>query len=288
MLARMSADREPASGEPGRRDPWEPGRYARFSERRARPFLDLLGLLAPCEGARVLDLGCGTGEATARLHAHLGASATLGVDRSEAMLEPAALLADHGLRFRCADLRDVLDELAASGERVDVVVSNAALQWVDDHEDLLARLRGVLAPGGQLALQMPCNDAEPSHRAVELAARDEPFASALGGWVRRSPVLAPGAYARALFALGFEHQHVRLVVYDHVLASREVIVDWLAGTTLTAYERRLPGDLHTRFVQHVAATLGTLVPDERPCFLPFHRTLVWARLPMTATRGVSS
>lgn len=271
MLARVSAECERRS------DAWDPRRYGRFAEERAQPFLDLLALLEPCEGARVLDLGCGTGELTARLHAHVGAATTLGVDRSGAMLEGAAVLADSGLRFRCADLRDVLDELDAHAERVDVVLSNAALHWVDDHERLLQRLTAVLAPGGQLAFQVPANEGEPAHVAVERAAREEPFASALGGWVRRSPVLTPPAYARALHALGYERQHVRLAVYPHLLASRDAIVEWISGTTLTPYEARLAPGLYTRFVQRVGEILGTLVPDDRPCFFPFQRLLVWAR-----------
>src|SRR5438067_13793451 len=80
------------------RDAWDPAQYERFRDERARPFLDLLALVRPCPGMRVVDLGCGTGELTARLHDELAAGETLGVDRSEAMLARARPRAKDGLR----------------------------------------------------------------------------------------------------------------------------------------------------------------------------------------------
>jgi trans-aconitate 2-methyltransferase len=135
-------------------DAWNPLQYGKFGAERAQPFEDLLSLVdAAPDGRRperVVDLGCGTGELTARLHDHLGAGETLGLDSSTAMLEKTRPLAGGGLRFEHGDIA----AFEARGQ-FDVVFSNAALHWIPDHPRLLRRLRDALRPGGQLAVQVP-------------------------------------------------------------------------------------------------------------------------------------
>lgn len=254
-------------------DPWNPDRYARFAAERRLPFDDLLALVEPAPGGRVVDLGCGPGALTRELHARLGAAETLGVDASPAMLEKAAPLAGGGLRFALGDAG------RPEGGPWDVVFSNAALHWVEDHEALLPRLAAALAPGGQLAVQVPCNDHHPSHAAAREAAREPPFAAALGGWVRESPVLPPERYAALLHRLGLVERRVRLEVYGHELASRDEVVEWVRGTTLTDYERRLPADLWPAFLDRYRARLAAALPDERPFLYTFRRLLLRARRP---------
>src|SRR3954469_15764254 len=193
-------------------DAWDPATYERFERERAAPFFDLLDLVQPSPGGHVVYLGCGTGELTRALHERTGARSTVGLDSSPAMLERSAAHAGDGLRFELGDIARW-----APSEPVDLVFSNAALHWVDDHDDLLARLTRALAGGGQLAVQVPANRDHPSHVVAERVAAEEPFRAALGGYVRRSPVLAPERYARLLHRLGFTAQHVRLQVYLHLL-----------------------------------------------------------------------
>lgn len=253
---------------------WDPNQYHRFRSERERPFWDLLALVRPAPAMRVVDLGCGTGELTRAVHEKLAAVETVGIDRADAMLERAILLAGKGLSFR----RGAIEDFSAAGA-YDLVFSNAALQWVDHHPALLARLARALRPGGQLAVQVPANHDHPSHVAAALVAREEPFARELSGWVRRSPVLAPEEYARILYALGFEEQKVRLEVYPHLLARREEVVEWVKGTLLTAYQERLSPESYARFLQSYWARLQEMLPDERPFFFPFKRVLFWAGLP---------
>jgi trans-aconitate 2-methyltransferase len=250
-------------------DTWDPERYRRFGAERAEPFRDLLAMVRPVPGGRVVDLGCGTGELTAELHRRLGAAETLGLDRSPAMLERAAELAGDGLRFELGDIA----EFHAGGW--DVVVSNAALQWLPDHAALLARLVAALGEGGQLAVQMPANHDHPSHLVAAEVARDEPFRSALGGYRRLSPVQAPEWYAELLDRLGLAPQQVRLQVYLHRLAGPEEVVEWVRGTLLTDYAARMPAVL---FEEFLAAYTGRLLPrlgDRRPYPYPFKRLLLW-------------
>ena len=253
-------------------DPWRPTQYEKFREQRAQPFFDLLGLVQP--GARLcaVDLGCGTGELTSELHRRLACQSTLGIDTSPAMLERAAAHAGAGLRFEVADLASFEAEAP-----FDLVFSNAAVQWVPDHPRLLERLRRLLAPGGQLALQMPANHDHPSHLAARAVAEEPQFAAALSGYTRQIPVLAPERYAELLHGLGFAQQHVRLQVYAHVLGSRDDVVEWVKGTLLTDYEKRLSPQQFAAFLAAYRDELAARLPASSPFFYPFKRLLLWAR-----------
>jgi trans-aconitate 2-methyltransferase len=108
-------------------DPWSPGQYERFKAERERPFLDLLALVPRRPGMRAVDLGCGTGEPTRRLHETLGCRETVGVDASPAMLARAAGVAGGvaGLRFT----QGAIESFDEPGW--DLLLSNAAIHWVD-------------------------------------------------------------------------------------------------------------------------------------------------------------
>jgi trans-aconitate 2-methyltransferase len=254
-------------------DPWNPDQYAKFLSEREQPFDDLVALVRPAPGMRVVDLGCGTGRLTRRLHLHLKAAETLGLDQSPRMLAAAADAAGAGLRFEQRDIAAFPEH----GDRYDLIFSNAALHWIDDHADLFARLASALDRDGQLAVQMPAMHDDPSHTmATELSAV-EPFRSALQGWRRSQPVLSPESYARLLFRLGFRESTVRLMVYPHVLTGPEDVVEWMKGTLLTEYSRHLPAALADAFIAEYRRRLLARLDAERPFFFPFRRILLWGR-----------
>jgi trans-aconitate 2-methyltransferase len=256
---------------------WDPAQYERFRAERAQPFADLLELIVRWPGMRVVDLGCGTGELTARLHRELGATFTLGLDNAPGMLARSAAHSESGLRFALGDLADFRGD-----EDWDLVISSAALQWVPDHPALLARLVAALAPGGQIAFQVPASFDAPSHRvAVELAA-EAPFAEALAQAPPPPAVLPPEDYARLLYELGCAEQHVRLQVYPHVVPSREAVVEWVKGTFLGHYRGALEAELYALFETRYRHRLLARLPDQRPFFFPFKRLLAWGRRPRFA------
>jgi trans-aconitate 2-methyltransferase len=257
------------------RDTWNPTQYERFRAEREQPFHDLVALITRRPAGRVVDLGCGTGLLTAGLHREFDAGETLGVDSSSAMLERARTLEVSGLRFVRGDINEW-----EPGAPVDVVFSNAALQWVPDHPRLFKRLTGMLAPGGELAVQVPANFDHVSHTLASQVAGEEPFASAMGHYVRSFAVLVPEAYAALLHELGFAAQTVRLQVYGHVLESVDSVVEWVRGTLLTDYESRLTEALYMQFVERYRERLHAALGDQRPYFYPFKRILLWGRLPV--------
>jgi trans-aconitate 2-methyltransferase len=257
-------------------DTWNPAQYHRFQNERSQPFFDLLTLVEPSAAPRVVDLGCGTGELTAEAHASLAARETVGIDQSPAMLAKAVQLDVGGLSFREGDLAQFTD-----AEGFDVIISNAALQWVPDHANVLARWRDALTSDGQLAVQMPTNADHPSHWVAREVAEEEPFASAFDGARPIDPVqgnvLAPEEYAQLLDDLGFARQHVRLQVYPHHLESTDEVVEWVKGTSLTRFQRAMSAEMYAQFLHRYRARLIDVLGDHHPYLYTFKRILFWAR-----------
>ena len=243
---------------------WSPTQYEKFKSERAQPFHDLLALVEAKPNLRVVDLGCGTGELTRVLHEQLGAAGTFGVDSSPEMLAKASAFATGTLHFEQGTIEQFTSE-----RPFDLVFSNAALHWVEDHPALFARLTTLVADGGQLAVQMPANHDHPSHVvAAQLAPR-------FGVEGRVVPMLAPEEYASLLHRLGYTRQHVRLQVYGHILDSTRDVVEWVKGSTLTHYQQRL-GDAWPAFLDAYTERLLDVVPPDRPYFFPFKRIQIWA------------
>ena len=248
--------------------PWNPDKYHQFQTQRSAPFDDLLKLVDIRPGLRVVDLGCGTGELTRRLADSLPSSDVLGLDSSPQMLERAHAHARPGLRFE-------LGNLAELDGKWDLIISNAALQWSDNHETLIPHLFSHLTPGGQIAVQVPSNHNSAAHLTIGEVAGREPFVSVLGGWTRQSPVLPIEAYAELLFREGAQELLVFEKVYPHVLENADAIVEWISGTALVPYFERL-NSLKDDFVNTIRQELHLAMPG-KPVFYPFRRTFFSAR-----------
>ena len=258
---------------------WNPEQYRRFAEERAQPFHDLLALIEPASIERAADLGCGPGELTALAAEQLGVAEMIGIDNSQAMLDKTGEHASSVVRFEFGDIGEW-----KSAADFDLVLAAASLQWVADHIDILARWTAALRPGGQIAVQVPANADMPSHTVARLVAEREPYVSLFGPEGPpidpvQAYVLRPEEYAQIFYDLGFERQHVRLQVYPHVLPSTRHVVEWVRGTTLTRFEKRLAPEAFGAFVADCESELLRVLGDHEPHFFPFRRILMWARLP---------
>jgi len=215
--------------------PWNPEQYHIFQSERSAPFYDLLKLVEIRPKIKAIDLGCGTGELTRVLADVLPESDVTGLDSSFEMLEVAraALLnKSTNLRFEQGDL----SELTGSW---DLIFSNAAIQWCEDHEKLIPYLFSKLNPGGQLCVQIPSNHNHISHLLIRETAKEAPFNKILNGFERIAPVLSIEQYTKILF----EQSAINIVVfekiYPHVLESSDAVVEWISGTALVSYFERL-------------------------------------------------
>ena len=250
--------------------PWDPKQYHKFQAERAAPFFDLLTLVEVRPHLKVVDLGCGTGELTQQLAEALPNSAVTGFDSSPSMLQKAASFASPQLRFEQGDQSQLTGEW-------DLIFSNAALQWSEDHAELIPQLYRRLSPGGQIAVQVPSNHNHISHQIYRETAGEEPFKSILKGFQRYAPVLSIDDYARLLFESGAEDIVSFEKVYAHVLEDSDAVVEWISGTALVPYFERL-GEHKEEFVSAIRTKMRAALP-ETPVFYPFRRTLFSARKP---------
>ncbi len=155
-------------------DRWDPDRYLVYADERGRPFVDLLARVRRRAPRLVVDLGCGPGNLTRLLGDRWPDARVVGVDSSAEMIaaaDPRVTLSATGrLDFEVGDVRTW-----SAGEPVDVLVSNATLQWVPGHLDLLSRLVGQVRPGGWFAFQVPGNFGAPSHVILHELAAQAPY-----------------------------------------------------------------------------------------------------------------
>jgi trans-aconitate 2-methyltransferase len=199
----------------------------------------------------------------------------VGIDRSSRMLEKArGGGTPEGLRFETGTI-----EAFSGRDEYDLIFSNAAFHWISDHDALIRRLTEGLRPAGQLAFQVPTMHDDASHTVADELTTIEPFRATFAGWTRPQPVLPPEDYARLFDRCGFTSQHVRLVVYPHVLPEPEDVVEWMKGTLLTDYERRLTPALFGRFLDEYRARLLARLDQCRPFVFAFKRILCWGRRP---------
>jgi trans-aconitate 2-methyltransferase len=145
------------------------------------------------------------------------------------------------------------------------------MQWIDDHPRLIPHLVSLVKTGGQLLVQVPSNEQNPSHASIRDIAAEEPFYTALGGWVRISPVLEIDTYAAILNSSGISEIIAFEKVYCHLLPDANAVAEWTRGTTLIPYLERLTPELQEKFLERYRARLRTYWP-EGPVFYTFRRT----------------
>ncbi len=251
---------------------WDPTTYLAFADERSRPFADLSSRIAATAPRTVVDLGCGPGQLTATLAARWPDATVRGLDSSPEMVRAAQQYADDRLTFEVADLRTWQPD-----EPVDVVVSNATLQWVPDHLDLLPRLVEALAPDGWLGIQVPANFGEPSHRLLYALADDPRFADATAGLERPA---APDAasYLAGLSGLGLDVD-AWTTTYLHVLTGPDPVFRWISGTGARPVLQALSAEQRPEFEAEYRRLLREAYPAQAyGTVLPFRRTFAVAHL----------
>jgi trans-aconitate 2-methyltransferase len=250
---------------------WDAARYQQYADERGRPFFDLLARVPAETPATVVDLGCGPGNLTATLRERWPDAEVHGVDSSAEMLADADR--STGVTYEVADLRDWRPD-----DPVDVVVSNATLQWVPGHLELLPALVGHVAAGGWLAFQVPGNFGAPSHALRHDLERDPRFAPHLEG-VQGPDAADPDVYLTALLDLGCEVDAWE-TTYLHLLQGEDPVYAWAIGTGARPTLQALPDDLRPVFEEEYRRGLRAAYPSTaHGTVLPFRRVFVVARRP---------
>src|SRR5690348_14648974 len=253
---------------------WDPGQYLRYADERARPFFDLLSRVQATDPGYVADLGCGPGNLTVALAGRWPGAEILGVDNSPGMISAALAQVSGGrpVSFVLADIRDWRPEWP-----VDVLVSNAVLQWVPGHLDVVRRWPGMLSPGGWLAFQLPGNFDQPTHAILLDLVRSARWAPLLAGVALNRQARGPAEYLDLLARAGCSVDAWE-TTYLHVLQGQNPVVEWYRGTGLRPVLAALDPGQAERFVAEYAERVAEAYPSAPyGTVLPFRRVFVVAQ-----------
>jgi trans-aconitate 2-methyltransferase len=251
---------------------WDPQTYLRFGAQRTRPAVELLSRVDMDAPASVVDLGCGPGNSTALLAARWPRAKLTGVDASQEMLDEAAT---SGVRakWQLADAAQWKPDAPC-----DVMFSNATLQWIADHKNLLPRLIGHVAPGGVFAFQVPVNFSEPCHTLIQDVAKAGPWAKKLNAVRDYGHVQTAETYFDILepHAANIDIWETR---YLQVLHGEDAVFHWMRGTGLRPFAAALDGDEREAFLEQYRVRVARAYPMRKSgvTLYPFQRLFVVAR-----------
>jgi len=256
------------------RPDWDPEQYRRFERDRDRPARELLARIpADLTPSEIWDLGCGAGQHAALLKRRHPEARVHGLDASEAMLEQASARRDD-IDWRLGDIAGW-----EPGAPIDLIFSNAALHWLPDHEALLRRLTGFLAPGGVIAVQMPIAYETRHHAVMREVAAEGPWAEALKDARPVMPLLAPEAYY-AVLAEACDDVDVWSTTYLQALTGPDAVLEWMKGASLRPFLTALSDESMRRAY---LAALGVRLSEAFPrradgvTLMPFPRLFLTAR-----------
>lgn len=254
---------------------WDPAKYVQFGDYRHRPFFDLTGRIHADHPARVVDLGCGPGNLTATLAERWPRADVTGVDSSADMLAKAVDAAG-----RHPNLRFEQSDIAAwqPSADTDVVVSNAALQWVPGHQEMIRKWLDALRPGAWFAMQVPGNFNAPSHALMRELAVSEQWAHKLGGVLRGGESVGePAEYLQILLDGGCTADAWE-TTFQQLLPGPDPVLEWVRGTALRPVLAVLSAEDGARFEAEYAAALRAAYPAGRHgTVFPFRRIFAVGR-----------
>lgn len=259
----------------GGAEPWDPGTYGSFAAERGAAAGDLTARVDLDAPRRALDLGCGSGAAVRALRERWPSISIVAVDNSKEMLAAG--------RRDCPDVDFVHASIEAfePGEPFDLVVSNAALQWVPHHARLLPRLLSFVKPGGALAFQMPHVLASPLHAAAARLLGSPRFGSQARPGL---PMHEPVHEYRRILEPHASRIHVWETEYRRLLRDAASVLDWFRGAGLRPYfERLTDGASRRAFEESLRLEIERIYPRDprgRVPF-PFRRFFVVAYRPVS-------
>ncbi len=233
---------------------WSAQQYLRFEDERTRPSRDLLAQVRLERARHVVDVGCGPGNSTELLVARFPKAKMMGVDASRDMLRKARERLPQCV-FVEADLKSWTPP-----ENTDLLFANAVFQWVPEHRSVMRRMIGSLAEGGVLAVQMPDNTREPSHRLMmEVAARKRWAETRVLTELARADLPDAAAYYDELKPL-CRQVEVWHTVYEHVMEGPEAIVEWFKGSSLRPFLAEMKTSAGEEFLSAYGAEIAKAYP----------------------------
>ena len=251
--------------------PWNPSQYNTYKDLRYQPFFDLMNLVSAEGLQRAVDIGCGTGEQTSMLATRFSAASFLGIDASAAMLAESKAFESGNVSFK----QTTTEQFADSESNWDLIFSNAALQWSDNHPTLFPKLIEKLNPGGQFAVQMPCQKENVLNRLLFAMVNEKRFAAMLDGFARHSPLLTMDEYATMMFDSGLKHINLFIRMYPIVASNEDELYNFIAGSALIPYMERLDTVQQSEFSEEFRQRIRTHYAGF-PAIYAFKRILMYS------------
>lgn len=252
--------------------PWNPDIYNQFKDIRYAPFFDLADLISPESLQTAIDIGCGTGEQTYMLSQKFDNVSFTGIDPSPEMLSKSKEFQSKNLEFEQGSVED----LTGTGRKYDLVFSNAALQWSDEHENLFPAIIDMVNENGQFAVQMPVQAENVLNKILLELVQEKPFADHLNGWKREPTMLSIDEYAQIMFEGGLREIQIIQKVYPIIADDAGELFDFISGSALMPYMERLSAAqqevLASEFIQRIKETFKRF-----PAIYAFKRLLLYGK-----------
>jgi trans-aconitate 2-methyltransferase len=252
---------------------WSAKQYVAFEDERTRPVRDLLAAVPDGYGGRVIDLGCGPGNSTEVLSEKLPVARISGIDSSPDMIDAA--------RKRLPRVEFSIGDIAAWRDQgpFDVILANAVLHWLPDHAALLTALIAKLAPGGALAVQMPDNLDEPTHRLMREIAMEGPWAAKLGcAAAARTTLNSAAWYFDVLRPKAARVDLWRTTYYHQLAGGAAAVVEWFRGSGLRPFLQPLAAGERSAYLERYTTAVSQVFParTDGSVLLPFPRLFMVA------------
>ncbi len=252
--------------------PWNPEVYNQFKNIRYKPFFDLMDLISPNGLKKAVDIGCGTGEQTKILSEKFETADFLGIDPSPQMLDKSKAFERSNLTIKQA----TVEEFIASNADLqwDLIFSNAALQWSDNHPTLFPQLISFLSDKGQFAVQMPMQNDNLLNKILLEMVQEKPYSDYLQGFKRETPMLSIDEYAQILFANGLQNLQVIQKVYPIIADNEQTLFDFISGSALIPYLERLDSGQQKVFITEFKSRIRKAFKSF-PAIYAFKRLLLY-------------
>jgi trans-aconitate 2-methyltransferase len=253
---------------------WSAKQYSKFESERNRPVLDLLAHIPTLAVKTAVDIGCGPGNSTELLLTKYPDAHVTGMDSSSDMIEAA--------RKRMPDISFEVADISNWEEKgpFDIILANAALHWVPDHNNLFPALINKLSPGGSLAVQMPDNFEEPSHRLMREIASAGPWKDKLADSSKMVDRQTADWYYQKLRGTVSKLDIWRTTYYHPLAGGPDAIVEWFKGTGLQPFLNPLDANERSEFINKYKDAVGKAYPayPDGTVLLPFPRLFIIAML----------
>jgi trans-aconitate 2-methyltransferase len=256
--------------ENGNPDTWSASQYSKFEQERNRPITDLLAQIRVDNVQNGMDIGCGPGNSTALLAAKFPNAQLSGIDSSADMIAAA----EKKLPSAAFSVEDI--SVWNDAKSYDIILANASLHWVPNHQVLFPALINKLSPGGVLAVQMPDNFEEPAHQLMRETTAEGPWANKLAD--------SSNKIARESAEWYYEHLHSKVSSFDiwrttyfHPMAGgAKDVVEWFKGAGLRPFLDPLTDEEKSDFLLKYTEKIskGYTVNSDGSILLPYPRLFI--------------